>query len=108
MASPANTVRVRLNQQQLELIDRTLAKGVAAMLVLKPAVWETWLKPGVALGMAAGLLVLLFVVFLPRPAHVALEHEALPAPAREAKGAAKGAAQGREGLRAALRGVRRA
>ena len=23
-----------------------LAKGAAAMLVLKPAVWETWLKPG--------------------------------------------------------------
>ncbi len=49
-----------------------LAKGVAAMLVLKPAVWETWLKPGVSIGMAAGLLVLLFAVFLPRPAQVAI------------------------------------
>ena len=49
-----------------------LAKGVAAMLVLKPAVWDTWLKPGVSIGMTAGLLVLLFAVFLPRPAQVAI------------------------------------
>jgi VanZ family protein len=49
-----------------------LAKGAAAMLVLKPAVWETWLKPGVSIGMAGGLLALLFVVFLPRPAQVAV------------------------------------
>lgn len=49
-----------------------LAKGAAAMLVLKPAVWETWLKPAVSIGMAAGLLVLLFSVFLPRPAQVAI------------------------------------
>ncbi|MCC7328225.1 MAG: VanZ family protein [Burkholderiales bacterium] len=48
-----------------------LAKGLAAMLVLKPAVWETWLKPGVSIGIAAGLLVLLFAVFLPRAAQVA-------------------------------------
>ncbi len=49
-----------------------LVKGAAAMLVLKPAVWETWLKPGVSIGMAGGLLALLFVVFLPRPAQVAV------------------------------------
>lgn len=49
-----------------------LAKGVAAMLVLKPAVWDTWLKPGISFGMAAGLLVLLFAVSLPRPAQVAM------------------------------------
>jgi VanZ family protein len=48
-----------------------LAKGVAAILVLKPDVWEAWLKPGVSAGMAAGLLALLFIVFLPRPAQVA-------------------------------------
>ncbi len=48
-----------------------VAKGVAAVLVLKPAVWETWLKPGVSIGMAAGLMVLLITVFLPRPAQVA-------------------------------------
>lgn len=49
-----------------------LAKGVAAMLLLKPAAWETWLKPAISVGMAAGLLLLLSSVFLPRPAQVAI------------------------------------
>lgn len=49
-----------------------LAKGITAVLLLKPAVWETWLKPGVSIGIAAGLLALLFAVFLPRPAQVAI------------------------------------
>ena len=48
-----------------------LAKGVAAMLVLKPAIWETWLKPGVSFGMASGLFALLLTVFAPRPVQVA-------------------------------------
>ena len=48
-----------------------LLKGLAAWLVLKPAVWETWLKPGVSIGIAAGSLALLLAVFLPRPAQVA-------------------------------------
>jgi len=48
-----------------------LAKGVAAMLVIKPAVWDTWMKPGVSFGMAAGLLVLLMTIFAPRPVQVA-------------------------------------
>jgi len=48
-----------------------IAKSAAAMLMLKPWVWETWLKSGVFIGMTAGLLVLLVVVFLPRPVQVA-------------------------------------
>jgi VanZ family protein len=48
-----------------------MLKGLAAWLVLKPAVWETWLKPGVSIGIAAGALALLLAVFLPRPAQVA-------------------------------------
>jgi len=48
-----------------------VAKSAAAMLMLKPAVWETWLKPGVSIGVAAGLLILLVVIFLPRPVQVA-------------------------------------
>jgi VanZ family protein len=48
-----------------------LAKGIAAILLLKPAVWETWLKPGVLAGVAIGLVVLLFTIFLPRPVQVA-------------------------------------
>ncbi|MEP7330355.1 MAG: VanZ family protein [Betaproteobacteria bacterium] len=48
-----------------------LVKGVSAMLLLKPAVWDTWLKPGVSIGIAAGLLVLLCIVFMPRPVQLA-------------------------------------
>ena len=45
-----------------------ILKGVAAALLLKAAVWETWLKPGVTLGVAVGALSLLLAVWLPRPA----------------------------------------
>lgn len=48
-----------------------LVKGVSAMLLLKPAVWEAWLKPGVSIGIAAGLLILLCIVFMPRPVQLA-------------------------------------
>ncbi|MCC6198149.1 MAG: VanZ family protein [Burkholderiales bacterium] len=48
-----------------------LAKGVAAILLLKPSVWETWLKPGVLAGVAIGLMILMFTIFLPRPVQVA-------------------------------------
>jgi VanZ family protein len=48
-----------------------VAKSGAAMLMLKPSEWETWLKSGVSIGMTVGLLVLLVVVFLPRPVQIA-------------------------------------
>jgi VanZ family protein len=48
-----------------------LLKGLAAWMLLKPAAWEAWLKPGVAIGIAAGSLGLLLAAFLPRPAQVA-------------------------------------
>ena len=48
-----------------------LMKGIAAAALLKPAVWETWLKPPVSAGIAFGALGLLLVVFLPRPVQVA-------------------------------------
>ncbi len=48
-----------------------LVKGASAMLLLKPAIWETWLKPGVSIGIAAGLLILLCIVFMPRPVQLA-------------------------------------
>ena len=48
-----------------------MLKGLAAWLVLKPAAWETWLRPGVSIGIAAGSLGLLLTAFLPRPAQVA-------------------------------------
>lgn len=49
-----------------------IAKGISAMLVLKPDIWQTWLKPGVVVGMAGGCLVLLVAIFLPRPAKIAI------------------------------------
>jgi VanZ family protein len=49
-----------------------LVKGVAATALLKPAVWEHWLLPGVSVGVAGGALLLLTSIFLPRPAQVAL------------------------------------
>ena len=48
-----------------------LIKGVAATLLLKPAVWETWLRPGVSIGIAAGTLMLMFAIGLPRPVQFA-------------------------------------
>jgi len=49
-----------------------LVKGVAAAVLLKPAVWEQWLAPGVSIGVATGALLLLVAIFLPRPVEVAL------------------------------------
>jgi hypothetical protein len=43
-------------------------KGAAATLMLKSAAWESWLQPGVSLGVAAGAVALLAAVWLPRPA----------------------------------------
>lgn len=41
-------------------------KAGAAMLLLKPAAWDHWLRPGAAIGLAVGALVLLVAVWLPR------------------------------------------
>jgi VanZ family protein len=49
-----------------------LIKGVAAFLLLKPAVFESWLSYGVLLGIAAGALLLVPAILLPRPAQVTI------------------------------------
>ncbi|HVO89634.1 MAG TPA: VanZ family protein, partial [Casimicrobiaceae bacterium] len=49
-----------------------LGKGVAAVLLLKPAVWQAWIRPGVLIGIAAGSLLMPIAINLPRPAQVAL------------------------------------
>lgn len=49
-----------------------LLKGAAALLLLKPAVWSAWIKPSVSLGTTVGMLFLLFAIFLPRPAQIAV------------------------------------
>jgi len=47
-------------------------KAVAAALLLKSAAWESWLKPGVSLGVAVGAVALLLAIWLPRPARTTL------------------------------------
>jgi len=49
-----------------------MLKGLAATLVIRPSVWESWTRPGVMMGMAAGALLIPAVVSLPRPAMVAV------------------------------------
>jgi hypothetical protein len=49
-----------------------LMKGLAAALVIKPAVWDSWQRPGVMMGIAVGALLILAAINLPRPAMVAV------------------------------------
>jgi len=49
-----------------------MLKGIAATLVIKPAIWESWTRPGVTMGIAAGALAIPAVIQLPRPAMIAL------------------------------------
>ena len=49
-----------------------LVKGSAALLLLKPSVFVSWLSPAVLLGVAAGALLLVPATLLPRPAQVAI------------------------------------
>lgn len=49
-----------------------LLKGGAASLLMKAQWLDAWLKPGVSLGVAAGALLLLLVIWLPRPARTSL------------------------------------
>ncbi len=59
------------------VITALIVKGVAAAVLLKPAVWGHWLSPGAADGVAAGALLLLVAIWLPRPVQVALAAIAL-------------------------------
>lgn len=54
-----------------------LVKGVAASLLLKPAIFDRWLRPGVSIGVALGALLLMITIWLPRPAQVAIATVAL-------------------------------
>ena len=54
-----------------------IIKGVAATMLLNPAAGEHWLTPGVALGVAAGLILLALAIRLPRSVQVTLATIAL-------------------------------
>jgi VanZ family protein len=47
-------------------------KVFAAVVLLKPAMWQSWVKPGVLIGAAIGGAFLAGAIALPRPAQVAL------------------------------------
>jgi len=49
-----------------------LLKGIAALVLLKPAMWQSWVKPGVLVGAVIGAVLLAGAIALPRPAQVAL------------------------------------
>jgi len=49
-----------------------ILKGAAASVLIRQSVLETWIKPGVSLGVAVGALVLLLAVWLPRPVRTTL------------------------------------
>ena len=49
-----------------------LLKGGAALLLLKPSVFVSWLSPGVLLGVVVGTLLVFPATMLPRPAQVAV------------------------------------
>ncbi len=49
-----------------------MLKGCAASLLLRQAVLETWLKPGVSIGIVVGAIALLAAVWLPRPMRTTL------------------------------------
>jgi len=49
-----------------------LLKGGAALLLLKPAAFVSWLSPGVLLGVAVGTLLVFPATMLPRPAQIAV------------------------------------
>ena len=56
----------------LALIAGALAvKSIAALILLKPAVWEGWIRPGTLIGVAVGAVALRIALALPRPVQVA-------------------------------------
>jgi hypothetical protein len=54
------------------IVGALVLKGVAAAMLLKPAMWQSWVKPGVLIGAAIGGALLGGAIALPRPAQVAL------------------------------------
>lgn len=61
----------------LLILAAVLLKALAAALLLHPLVLERWLRPGAAMGVAVGTLLLMMAIWLPRPAQVAIATIAL-------------------------------
>lgn len=54
------------------IVGALLLKGITAIVMLKPAVWQTWLKPGALVGIAVGGVLLRIAIAMPRPVQVAV------------------------------------
>ncbi len=54
------------------IIGALAMKLLAAIVMLKPTIWQSWVKPGTMIGIAAGALALRIVIMLPRPVQVAV------------------------------------
>ena len=54
------------------IVGALFLKGVAAAVMLKPAIWQSWFKPGALIGIPVGAVLLLIAIALPRPVQVAL------------------------------------
>ena len=54
------------------IVGALLLKAFAAIVMLKPSVWHTWIRPPMLAGIAAGALLLRVALALPRPVQVAL------------------------------------
>jgi VanZ family protein len=54
------------------ILGALFLKSVAAAAMLKPAIWQTWVKPGALIGIAIGAVLLRVAIALPRPVQVAV------------------------------------
>ena len=54
------------------ILGALMMKACAAIVLLKPTIWQTWVKPGTLIGIAVGALALRIVIVSPRPVQVAV------------------------------------
>jgi hypothetical protein len=54
------------------IVGALALKTFAAILMLKPTVWQTWIKPAALAGIAVGAVLLRVAIALPRPVQVAV------------------------------------
>jgi VanZ family protein len=54
------------------IVGALTMKALAAAVMLKPTIWQTWVKPGTLIGIAAGAVLLRIAIALPRPVQVAV------------------------------------
>jgi VanZ family protein len=52
------------------IIGALVLKGSAAAVLLKPAIWQSWIKPDVVIGISVGAVLLGIAIAMPRPVHV--------------------------------------